>query len=124
MIMTVLLLFAILVALPATVAFFSEPRRRYRWLNSFTVGTPVVYREYGMSTRPISGAHDIHPAEHGDFYYYSTINYLRVADVFDDGAILAVSRNRQCIYLDPNDRNLRKARWTERVIYRPRFPRI
>ena len=122
--MTVLLLLLLLVALPAFTAFWAERRWQYGGLNLLSIGTPVVYHQYEASTRPVRGAHNIQPAERGDFYYYTIINYLRVAEVFADGAIIAVSQNRQRIYLAPNERNLRRASLAERLIYRPRFPRI
>lgn len=65
-----------------------------------------------------------HPSERGEFYYYSLINYLRVADVLDDGRIIAIARNNKRLWLWPNDSQLRKARLLERLLYRWRFPHI
>ena len=57
-------------------------------------------------------------------YYYTVINYLRVAEIMADGRIIAVARNNKRLCFRPNDSGLRKARLAERLIYRPRFPRF
>ena len=122
--MTALLLFSLFVLLPATVAFVSETSLSQRRLlkPALSIGTPVVYRRQEVSTRPATGAYDVYPAERGDYYYYTLIDYLRVADVLGDGRIIAVARNNERLCFWPNDSSLRKARLTERLIYRPRFP--
>jgi hypothetical protein len=124
--MTVLLLLALLVLLPAAVALLSEPSLLPRAATrpAFRVGAPIVYREQAVSTRPIADAHDIRPAERGDYYYYSIIYYLRVVEVLGDGRIIAVARNHQRLCLWPNDSCLRKARLTERLMYHLRFLRV
>ena len=120
--MTIAFLLLILVLLPAAAGFLSE---RSFWQPSvpvFSIGTPVVYRQEEVSTRPTANACDVHPAERGEFYYYSIINYLRVIEVLDDHRIIAVARDNKRICLWPNESGLRKARLTERLIYRFRFP--
>jgi hypothetical protein len=121
--MTVLLLLALVVLL-AAAAFVSEGSllRRVPIMSGFSVGAPIVYRRHEASTCPTADALDIHPAERGDFYYYSVINYLRVTEVLSDGRIIAVARDNKRLCFWPNDSSLRKARLTERLIYRPRFP--
>jgi hypothetical protein len=121
--MTVVLLLSLFIALPATVAFFCETSL---WQGNllkpaFNVGTPIVYRQQEVSTRLASNARDVYPAERGDYYYYSIINYLRVTEVLDDGRIIAVAHNNQRLCFWPNDSGLRKARLSERLVYR-RFP--
>jgi hypothetical protein len=91
---------------------------------AFRIGAPVVYRQQEVSTRPAADACDVHPAERGEYYYYTVINYLRVAEVMADGLIIAVARNNKRLCFRPNDSGLRKARLAERLIYRPRFPRF
>ena len=122
--MTVLLLLAFLVLLPAAVALLSETSLLQRAFAkpAFRIGAPVVYRQEEVATCPASDAHDIHPAERGEYYYYSIINYLRVAEVLGDGRIIAVARNHERLCFWPNDSCLRKARLTERLIYHLRFP--
>jgi hypothetical protein len=92
--MTVLLLLALLIFLPAAVALLPEtsllPRAATR--PGFSIGAPIVYRQQAVSTRPTADGHDIRPAERGEYYYYSIINYLRVAEVLGDGRIIAVAR--------------------------------
>jgi hypothetical protein len=123
--MTVVLFLSLFVAVPATVAFLSETSRWQRSLlkPAFSVGTPIVYRQQEVSTRPAADAYDVYPAERGDYYYYSIIYYLRVIEVLSDGRIIAVARNHQPLCLWPNDSCLRRARLTERLIYR-RFPQV
>ena len=121
--MTVLLLLTLLVFLPGAVALLSVPSLlpRVATRSVFNVGTPLIYRQDEVSVRPIANAHDVQPAERGEFYYYSIINYLRVTEVLGDGRIIAVARNHQRLCFWPNDSSLRKARLTERVRYRRRF---
>jgi hypothetical protein len=122
--MTLLLLVVFLVLLPAAVALLSETSLLRHALTkpALRIGTPVVYRQEEVATCPASNAHDIRPAERGEYYYYSVINYLRVAEVLRDGRIIAVARNHERQCFGPNDSCLRKARLTERLVYYLRFP--
>jgi len=120
--MTIAFLLLILVLLPAVVAFLSERSIWQPGVPMFSVGTPVVYRQEEISTRPAPNARDVHPAERGEYYYYSIVNYLRVAELLGDGRIIAVARNHERLCLSPHNSSLRKARLTERLIYRFRFP--
>ena len=123
--MTLLLLFTLLVMLLAAGALFEISfLQRPSLKPAFRIGAPVVYRQHEVSTRLASDARDVHPAERGEYYYYTTINYLRVAEVLGDGRIIAVARNNKRLCLWANDSSLRKARLAERLIYRPRFPRV
>ena len=83
---------------------------------------PVVYLKQEVATRPAADACDVHPAERGEYYYYTVINYLRVTEAMADGRITAVACNNKRLCFRPNDSSLRKARLTERLIYRPRVP--
>lgn len=123
---TALLLLTLLVILPAAGALLFETSflQRPSLKPAFRIGVPVVYRKQEVSTRPAADACDVHPTERGEYYYYTTINYLRVAEVLGDGRIIAVARNNKRLCLRPNDSSLRKARLAERLIYRPRFPRF
>jgi hypothetical protein len=123
--MTVLLLFILLIMLPAAVALLETSSLPDAAITpAFVIGAPIVYSRQGMSTHPVSDAHDVTPSERGEFYYYTLINYLRVTDVLDDGRIVAVTRDSKRVYLLPNDSNLRKARVMERLFYRRRFPQF
>jgi len=123
--MTIAILLIHLVVLPATAAFLFE---RSLWQRSFfkptfAVGTRLIYRQQEVSTRPAPNACDVHPAERGDFYYYSIINHLRVIEVLGDGRVVAITRNKARLCFWPNDSSFRKARMSERLIHRSRFPR-
>jgi len=123
---SLLLLFTLLVTLLAAGALLSEtpfwqpasPKPAFR------IGAPVVYRQQEVSTHPGADACDVHPSERGEYYYYTVINYLRVAEVMADGRIIAVARNNKRLCFRPNDSGLRKARLAERLIYRTHFPRF
>jgi hypothetical protein len=121
---TFLLLLTLLVTLLATGALFFEISfsQPHSLKPAFRIGAPVVYRQQEVSTHPAADACDVHPSERGEYYYYTVINYLRVAEVMADGRIIAVARNNRRLCFRPNDSGLRKARLTERLIYRPRFP--
>jgi hypothetical protein len=120
------LLLALLVMLPAIGALLSESSfwHRASLKPAFRIGAPVVYRQQEVSTKPAADACDIHPAERGEYYYYTVINYLRVTEVMADGRIIAVARNNKRLCFWSNDSGLRNARLAERLIYRPRFPRF
>jgi len=124
--MTVPVLLTLLVVLPAIVALVSETSllQRVFGRRTFCVGVPIVYRKQEVSTRLNPDAFDIHPATRGEFYYYSILNYLRVTEVLKDGRIMAVTRDKNWLCLWPNDSRLRRARLTERFIYRSRFPAL
>ena len=121
--MSVIFLF-LLVLLPAAGALLSGGPllRRATITPAFRVGAPIVYRRHEASTSPTVDAYDVRPSERGEFYYYSIINYLRVTEVLSDGRIIAIARDNKRLCFWPNDSSLRKARLTERLIYRPRFP--
>jgi hypothetical protein len=121
--MTVLFLFILLIILPAALALLETSNVLSPVVTSaFDVGAPIVYSRQGMSTRPVSNAHYISPSERGEFYYYTLINYLRVAEVLDDGRVIAVARDNKRLCFLPNDSHFRKARITERLRYRRQFP--
>lgn len=86
------------------------------------VGAPVVYQLTETSTCPSHDAYDVHPAEHGDYYYYLTNKYWRVEEVRPDGWIVARSALMEHHYLRRDDPNLRKASLLERLRYGGRFP--
>ena len=123
--MTILFIVTFLVLIPATAAVLSEsPSWSRPWTSSaIVVGAPVVYRRQEISANPDPDAIDVHPSARGEFYYYSLIKYLRVVEVLRDGRVIAVERNSNSVSVLPNDSSLCKARLTERLIYRWRFPR-
>jgi hypothetical protein len=119
--MIVLLVFAILVIAPAAAAFLCETSLFSS--APFGIGVPVIYREEKVSNHPVFDGRNVQPSARGEFYYYSLVNYLRITDILDDGRIIAVARDNKRLCLWPNDFCLRKARLTERLYYRWRFPR-
>jgi len=104
---------------------FRTPQRffhRRLFARKLRVGSPVVYQVAETSTCPTSEAYDVHPAEHGDYYYYLTNRYWRVEEVRPDGWIVARSALMEHHYLRGDDPNLRKASLLERLRYGGRFP--
>jgi len=91
--------------------------------STFRIGMPIVYQQEEVTTQPALDAHDLRPSEHGEFYYYSILNYLRVIEVLGDGRIIAVARDHQRLCFWPDNSSLRKARLTERLFHPLRFPK-
>jgi hypothetical protein len=122
--MSVLFVLLFLIGLLAAAAFLSKTSLLSRALTTpaFDIGAPVVYQRQEVSTHPVANALNVRPSERGEFYYYSLVNYLRVTHVLDDGRIIAITRDNKRLCLSPNDSQLRKAHFTERFIYRGRFP--
>ena len=135
--MTIISLILILVIFPALVGFglFLEYEGISFSLNSdwrsqlhrlfqgrLEPGDFLIYRKPKVSHRPGPRAKNIQAAENGDDYYYEVDKFWTVADVLDDGRLVAVTRTGKQVYLTPKDERLRKPRWLERMRYRRRFP--
>jgi hypothetical protein len=139
--MTVLSLILALVVIPAVIGYCLyvegledgwSPEvlsfRRSGWRNLFHIGFEpgdfLVYRKPKVSPRPGPRARNIQPSDKGDDYYYEVEKYWRLADVLEDGHLVAVTRTGKRVELSREDENLRKARLLERVMYRRRFPAV
>ncbi len=85
-------------------------------------GDFLIYRKPKVSPRPGPRARNVRATERGDDYHYEVDKFWTVADVLEDGRLLAVTRTGKRVCLTPEDRNLRKAGWIERFRYRRRFP--
>jgi|tagenome__1003787_1003787.scaffolds.fasta_scaffold20843834_3 hypothetical protein len=119
--MIVLLVFTLLVLVPATVAYFSATSFVFTPL--FGVGAPVVFLRQKMSANPGPDARDVWPSERGEFYYYNEVNYLRVIELLDDGRVIAVTTKNKRFCFWGGDSQFRKARLTECLLHPRRFPR-
>jgi hypothetical protein len=135
--MTVLLLILILYVIPAVIgyAFYLEDFDQSTaswWLGSLSrvfhagiaPGDPLIYRKPKVSSRPGPRARNIQRTENGDDYFYEVEKFWTVADVLDDGRLLAVTRTGKEVCLSPEDERLRKARLIERLRHRRRFPTV
>ena len=139
--MTVLALIMILVVLPAVIGYCLYTEYAGDDLSSSTVtfwrghlfrfmrnelepGDFLIYRKSKVSPRPGPRARNVQAAENGDDYYYEVDKFWTVADVLDDGRLVAVTRTGKQVYLTPNDENLRKPGLLERMRYRRRFPTV
>ena len=87
-------------------------------------GDFLIYRKSKVSPRPGPRARNVHASEKGDDYYYDVDKFWTVADVLDDGRLVAVTRTGKQVYLTPKDENLRKPGLLERLRYRRRFPSV
>jgi hypothetical protein len=139
--MTVLTLLIVLVAIPAGIGYclyteylsedFHPPvlfairdfiRRFLR--NQLEPGDFLIYRKPKVSVRPGPRARNVQAAEKGDDYYYEVDKFWTVADILDDGRLIAVTRTGKQHTLTPRDENLRKASLLERMRFRRRFPSV
>lgn len=87
-------------------------------------GDRIVYRKQKVSTHPSPHAYDVHPASQGDTYIYFIDKFWTVEKVLRDGRLLVTTRTHKHHYLSPDDPNLQKASWFERLRYWRRFPRL
>ena len=87
-------------------------------------GDPLIYRKPKVSPHPGPRARNIQPTENGDVYSYEVDKFWTVADILDNGELLAVTRTGKKVHLSPEDERLHKARLLERVRYRRRFPAV
>src|ERR1043165_4856457 len=103
MILLVYVTLFLFVALATFVFSHSSNAQGSATETGFRVGTPVVYRQDEVSACPSSKACDIHPAERGEYYYYSILHYLRVIEVLGDGRVVTMARNHERLCFWPND---------------------
>jgi hypothetical protein len=136
--MTVVSLILFLVVLPAVIGYclYTEyltgdldPHFWGRHLHSLFSGTLepgdfLIYRKSKASPRPGPRALNVQASEKGDDYYYEVDKFWTVADVLEDGRLVAVTRTGKRVYLTAADQRLRKAGFLERLRYRRRFPSV
>ncbi len=126
--MVVVLLVIYLVILPAIAGLVMAQLGRSgdgrQLAGSFHAGDRIVYRKQKASNRPGPRAREVYAAPFGETYSYMVDKFWRVQDLTEDGRIVATTRTHKVHYLNPNDPNLHKAGWIERLRYRSRFPQI
>lgn len=89
----------------------------------FHIGQPVVFCVTKRKSRPGKKGKDIRPEPAGEGYQYRVDKFWVVSQVLEKRLVLLTPRGRTRL-VDPDDWNLRAARWWERVYYRNRFPRL
>ena len=89
-----------------------------------SVGDRIVYRKTKFSPLPGARAHHITASDKGENYTYLVDKYWVVADVLEDGRLVAKTRRGKLNYVRSNDPNLRKAGVIESLIHRDLFPGI
>ena len=108
---------------PSRFAFFRDHLHHF-FHPDIEPGDFLIYRKSKASPHPGPRARNVHASENGDDYYYDVDKYWTVADVLDDGRLLVVTRTGKQVFLAPEDENLRKPGWLERLRYRSRFPSV
>src|SRR6202451_2309884 len=88
------------------------------------VGDRIVYRKTKFSPLPGARAHHITASDKGENYTYLVDKYWVVADVLDDGRVLAKTRRGKLNYVRSDDPNLRRAGLIESLIHRDLFPSL
>jgi|ERR1700677_3374023 len=88
------------------------------------VGDRIVYRKTKFSPLPGARAHHITASNKGENYTYLVDKYWVVADVLEDGRLVAKTRRGKLNFVRPDDPNLRKARLIESLIHRGLFPAL
>lgn len=94
------------------------------WRRKIAPGDRIVYRKQKFSTHPGARAYAVSPAENGDNYSYIVDKYWTVADLLDNGMVVAVTRTNKRHYLRPDDLNIHRARIFERMRFKDRFPQL
>ncbi|HWB58012.1 MAG TPA: hypothetical protein VG733_00905 [Chthoniobacteraceae bacterium] len=131
--MLMLTMIVLLVGLPViigyTVFWFTrpaegevcEPEVRARKVN---VGDRIIYTKTKFSSLPGARAHHITASNKGEHYTYLVDKYWVVAEVLDDGRVVARTRRGKLNYVWPDDPNLRKAGLIRSLIHRDLFPAL
>jgi len=139
--MTILSLLFVLVVMPAVAGYYlyldmlAEDRNplslgfwrhsiRSLFHSGLEPGDFLIYRKAKTSAAPGPRARNVHPAETGEGFLYEVEKFWRVADVLDDGRLVAATRTGKRVFLMPQDESVRKARLIERVVYHRRFPTV
>ena len=135
--MTVITLILMLVVVPAMIGYclyaeylgdggeFSSAGFWHRFMHgNLEPGDFLIYRKPKVSAHPGPRARNVQAAENGDDYQYEVDKFWTVADVLDDGRLVAVTRTGKQVYLTPEDERVRKAGLLERMRYRNRFPTV
>lgn len=88
------------------------------------VGDRIVYRKTKSSPTPGARARYITASDKGENYTYLVDKYWVVADVLEDGRLVAKTRRGKLNFVRPNDPNMRKAGVIESLIHRDLFPAV
>ncbi len=87
-------------------------------------GDKVVYERAKTSNHPGPRAKEIHPAMHGESYFYKVDKFWTVSQIIDDKTLVVVTRTGKSHKIDINDPRLRKATLLERIKNADRFPSL
>lgn len=130
--MLMLMMIILLVILPVIIGYaifrFSNSREieleEEAFVPKVEVGDKIVYRKTKFSPLPGARAHHITASGKGENYTYLVDKYWVVADVLDDGRLVAKTRRGKLNFVRPDDPNLRKAKLIESLFHRDLFPSL
>jgi hypothetical protein len=88
------------------------------------VGDRIVYTKTKISPLPGARAYQISASDKGENYTYLVDKYWVVADVLDDGCVVAYTRRGKVNYISPDDPHVRKAGLVDSLVRRNRFPSL
>ncbi len=90
----------------------------------YKVGQPIVFNVTKRSPSPGPRAQDVEPEPLGEDYEYHVDKFWVVAEVREDGKLLAKTRRGKEHLIDPNHPNLRKPNIWERLVWSHKFPKL
>jgi hypothetical protein len=88
----------------------------------FKRGDPVVFRVEKRGHAPGPRARDIEPEPMGDDYHYFVDKFWVVEAVTSDGRVAVRTRRGKRHIVTLTNRNMRHARWWEKILFKSRFP--
>jgi len=88
---------------------------------SYKPGDWVIYSKPKRSTRPGPRAKEVMPSQRGEDYSYFVDKFWLVVESQGDEVVVQTRRGKQHV-LAVGNRNLRHARWWDRIVHRHRFP--
>jgi hypothetical protein len=87
------------------------------------IGDKIIYTKTKFSMHPTTHrAQYMYPSERGDDYSYVVDKYWVVSGVLADGRVVAKTRTGKTHTLRPDDTNMHKARFVQRMMHRDEFP--
>jgi hypothetical protein len=84
------------------------------------VGDKVIYRKHRCKDKLSKNAINIRPSLKGESYSYDVDKFCKVKKV-EDGIVTIVTRKGKEREIEVGSKDLRKANWLQRLIYRNRF---
>lgn len=90
----------------------------------YKVGEPIIFNVTKRSPSPGPRAQDVEPEPLGEDYEYHVDKFWVVAEVRDDGKLLAKTRRGKEHVINPDHPNLRRPNLWERLVWSHKFPKL